>query len=135
MREAIRRELAGERAPDADGSFKVDDPRITRIGKWLRTTSLDELPQLINVVRGEMSIVGPRPALEWEVEMFPVEYRRRTEVPPGITGLWQVSGRSTLTTADMLRLDIEYVDNTSLGRDVRILAGTIPTLVRRDGAR
>jgi lipopolysaccharide/colanic/teichoic acid biosynthesis glycosyltransferase len=135
LREIIRLELAGERSPGAGGGFKIeDDPRITRVGKWLRATSIDELPQLINVVRGEMSIVGPRPALEWEAEMFPSEFRRRTDVPPGITGLWQVSGRSNLATPDMLRLDLEYVDNASLAMDVRILVGTIPTLVRGDGA-
>jgi lipopolysaccharide/colanic/teichoic acid biosynthesis glycosyltransferase len=134
LREIIRLELAGERSAGA-GGFKIEnDTRITRVGKWLRATSIDELPQLVNVVRGEMSIVGPRPALDWEAEMFPSEYRRRTDVPPGITGLWQVSGRSNLATPDMLRLDLEYVDNSSLAMDVRILVGTIPTLVRGDGA-
>jgi lipopolysaccharide/colanic/teichoic acid biosynthesis glycosyltransferase len=135
LREAIRLELAGERAPE-NGSFKIaDDPRITRIGKIIRSTSIDELPQLFNVLRGEMSLVGPRPALSWEVEAFPPEFRRRTMVPPGITGLWQVSGRSTLGTLDMLRLDLEYVDTWSLSRDLQILARTLPTVVRGDGAR
>jgi lipopolysaccharide/colanic/teichoic acid biosynthesis glycosyltransferase len=136
LREAVRLELAGERSAGDDGSFKLDrDPRITCVGRWLRATSIDELPQLINVLRGDMSIVGPRPALAWERDLFPDEYRRRTEVPPGITGLWQVSGRSHLTTPDMLRLDLEYVDNSSLALDFRILVETIPTLVRGDGAR
>jgi lipopolysaccharide/colanic/teichoic acid biosynthesis glycosyltransferase len=136
LREIIRLELAGERDAAADGSYKLEhDPRITRVGRWLRATSIDELPQLINVVRGEMSIVGPRPALDWEVELFPEEFRRRTDVLPGITGLWQVSGRSQLTTPEMLQLDLEYVDRASLAMDVRILAGTIPTLVRGDGAQ
>jgi lipopolysaccharide/colanic/teichoic acid biosynthesis glycosyltransferase len=135
LREIVRLELADARTEE-DGSFKLaDDPRITRVGSWLRRTSLDEVPQLINVVRGEMSLVGPRPALLWEHEMFPLEYRRRTDVIPGITGLWQVNGRSRLSTPDMLRLDIEYVDSWSLRLDLSILVRTIPALVRGDGAR
>src|SRR5260370_1629977 len=78
-------------------SFKLaDDPRVTRVGKWLRATSLDEITQLFNVVKGEMALVGPRPALDWEHEAFEPRYRRRTDVLPGLTGLWQVSGRSPL---------------------------------------
>jgi lipopolysaccharide/colanic/teichoic acid biosynthesis glycosyltransferase len=136
LREAIRRELNGEAVAGSSGSFKLDnDPRVTALGRWLRATSIDELPQLVNVVRGEMSLVGPRPSLGWEAEMFPPEYRVRTAVPPGITGLWQVRGRSRLTTLDMLQLDREYVDNWSFWTDVRILVETVPTLVRGDGAR
>ncbi len=135
LRAAIQQELNGE-AVASDGSFKLDnDPRITPIGRWLRASSIDELPQLINVVRGEMSLVGPRPSLGWEAELFPPEYRIRTAVPPGITGLWQVRGRSRLTTLDMLQLDREYVDNWSFWTDVRILVETVPALVRGDGAR
>ena len=129
QREAIRLEIEGRRAADEHGSYKVADTRcISRVGRWLRSTSIDELPQLWNVLRGEMSIVGPRPALPWEVELFPVEYRRRAEVPPGITGLWQVSGRSRLDTLDMLRLDVEYVDRWSPGLDLRIMLRTLRTL-------
>jgi lipopolysaccharide/colanic/teichoic acid biosynthesis glycosyltransferase len=136
LREAVQQELNGEAVAGDGGSFKLDnDPRITPVGRWLRATSIDELPQLINVVRGEMSLVGPRPSLDWEADLFPPEYRVRTAVPPGITGLWQVRGRSRLTTLDMLRLDREYVDNWSLWTDVRILVETVPTLVRGDGAR
>jgi lipopolysaccharide/colanic/teichoic acid biosynthesis glycosyltransferase len=135
LREIVQLELAGERSAQG-GSFKVlDDPRVTRVGRVMRSTSIDELPQLFNVLRGEMSLVGPRPALQWEADMFPPEYQRRTTVPPGITGLWQVSGRSTLGTLDMLRLDVEYVDTWSLGMDLRILMRTLPVLVRGDGAR
>ena len=135
LRAAIEQELNGE-AVASDGSFKLDnDPRITPVGRWLRASSIDELPQLINVVRGEMSLVGPRPSLGWEAELFPPEYRVRTAVPPGITGLWQVRGRSRLTTLDMLQLDREYVDNWSFWTDVRILVETVPALVRGDGAR
>ena len=90
-----------------NGSSKIDgDQRVTRVGAFLRRTSLDELPQLINVLRGEMTLVGPRPCLRWEAEMFPAEYAPRFTVAPGLTGLWQVSGRSTLGTLDMLRLDV-----------------------------
>jgi len=136
LREAVRLELAGSRAGERGDSYKLaHDPRITRIGKLLRATSIDELPQLFNVLRGEMSLVGPRPALPWEAEQFPREFRRRTDMPPGITGLWQVSGRSMLSTLDMLRLDLEYADTWSLALDVRILVRTVPTLLRGDGAR
>lgn len=134
-RETIYLELAGARVPDA-GSFKLaDDPRVTRVGRILRATSIDELPQLINVLRGDMSLVGPRPALPWEVDVFPAEFRRRTTVSPGITGLWQVNGRSRVGTLDMLRMDLEYVDTWSLSKDLQILVRTFPVVVRGDGAR
>jgi len=135
LRQAIHDELAGtSRAVGA--SFKLAaDPRVTRIGRVIRATSLDEITQLFNVVRGEMSLVGPRPALDWEAEAFPPEFRRRTDALPGITGLWQVSGRSRLSTPEMLQLDLEYVDTQSLGLDLRILLRTIPVMIRGDGAR
>jgi len=136
LRELNRRELAGEQTAGADGSFKLsNDPRITRVGAWLRALSIDELPQLFNVARGEMSIVGPRPALSWETELFPSEYRRRTDTRPGLTGLWQVSGRSRLSALELLRLDVEYVDNWSLRLDARIAIRSLPVLIRGDGAR
>jgi lipopolysaccharide/colanic/teichoic acid biosynthesis glycosyltransferase len=135
LRQAFRDELAGVAQPEND-SFKLhDDPRVTSVGKLLRATSLDEVPQLFNVVKGEMSLVGPRPALDWEHEMFTPEQRRRTEVLPGLTGLWQVSGRSHLATPEMVELDLEYVDRTSGWLDIQILFRTIPTVVRGDGAR
>lgn len=134
LRAQIGRELAGTQEP-TNGSFKLpDDPRITPIGRVLRRTSLDELPQLINVVRGDMSLVGPRPALVWEHEMFPERARARVAVLPGITGLWQVSGRSTLDTRAMLELDLEYVRTRSFVGDLRILLRTFASLVRSDGA-
>jgi lipopolysaccharide/colanic/teichoic acid biosynthesis glycosyltransferase len=134
-RQAIYDELAGTRRA-VDASFKLAaDPRVTSIGRIIRATSLDEITQLLNVVRGEMSLVGPRPALGWEAEAFPPEYKRRTEVPPGITGLWQVSGRSRLSTPQMLQLDIEYIERQSLWLDLQILLRTIPVVVRGDGAR
>jgi lipopolysaccharide/colanic/teichoic acid biosynthesis glycosyltransferase len=136
LREINRQEITGERSVGEGGSFKLqNDARITRVGGWLRATSLDELPQLVNVARGQMSLVGPRPALAWEVELFPPEYRCRTDVLPGITGLWQVSGRSRLSTLDMLRLDTEYRDHQSLALDLRILLRTLPAIIRGDGSR
>ncbi len=136
LREMIRLELTGEAVPAEDGSFKTaEDSRITSIGRWLRHTSLDEVPQLVNVIRGEMSLVGPRPALPWEVEMFPAKYQCRADVLPGLTGLWQVSGRGWLDTLDMLRLDLEYVQTRSLRLDLSILLRTVPVMLRSDGTR
>lgn len=134
-RKMIARELRGEDT-SADGSWKLDrDPRVTRIGAWLRRTSVDELPQLINVLRGEMALVGPRPCLEWEALMFPPEFAERFAVRPGLTGLWQVSGRSTLSMVDMLRLDVAYVRKRRFWTDIGILVGTVPSMLRGDGAR
>jgi lipopolysaccharide/colanic/teichoic acid biosynthesis glycosyltransferase len=133
-RELIARELRGEDTT-VDGSSKLNDERVTKVGRWLRKTSLDELPQLVNVLRGDMSLVGPRPCLEWEAEMFPARFAERFTVPPGITGLWQVSGRSTLETLDMLQLDLDYVRSRSMRIYVRILVGTVAALYRGDGAR
>ena len=134
-RQAFAEELAGVREAENE-SFKLhDDPRVTRVGHWLRASSLDEITQLVNVVRGEMSLVGPRPALDWEHEMFEPKFRRRTDVLPGITGYWQVNGRSKLSTPDMLALDLEYVDRYSIWLDIQILCKTPLTVIRGDGAR
>lgn len=110
------------------------DPRITRSGRFLRRFSLDELPQLINVVRGEMSLVGPRPLLGWELEGQEAEQKLRAAVRPGLTGLWQVNGRSNLSFEEMLRLDLEYVQKRSLLLDARILLKTLPAVFSGDGA-
>lgn len=111
------------------GICKLDaDPRITPVGAWLRRTSLDELPQLINVLRGDMSLVGPRPMLPWEVELLNELHQQRFEVKPGITGLWQVSGRSRLSMRRAMELDVEYVLRRSLARDLVILARTVPAI-------
>jgi exopolysaccharide biosynthesis polyprenyl glycosylphosphotransferase len=115
--------------------FKMrDDPRITRVGRWLRRFSLDELPQLINVVRGEMSLVGPRPPLPEEVAAYPADMRRRLAVRPGITGLWQVSGRSDLSWSEAVRLDLRYVENWSFSLDCVILLRTLSAVCRSSGA-
>jgi lipopolysaccharide/colanic/teichoic acid biosynthesis glycosyltransferase len=134
-RSLIAAELRGEDTARG-GSTKIeDDPRVTRPGRFLRRTSLDEFPQLFNVLRGDMSLVGPRPCLAWEAEMFPPEFADRFSVRPGLTGLWQVAGRSTVGTLDMLRLDVEYVRTRGLGLDMLILARTAAALIRTDGAR
>jgi exopolysaccharide biosynthesis polyprenyl glycosylphosphotransferase len=121
---------------EADGPlFKIkNDPRVTRVGRWLRQFSLDELPQLWNVLRGEMSLVGPRPALPAEMERWGPQVYRRIEVKPGITGLWQVNGRADLTFDDYVRLDLHYVANWSIWMDITLLARTVLTVVRRSGA-
>lgn len=114
--------------------FKLaGDQRITAIGGWLRRFSIDELPQIINVIRGEMSLIGPRPALPYEVEQYEPRHRRRLEVLPGVTGLWQVSGRNHLSFEDMVRLDVQYLENWSLAGDLKILARTMPEMVRGGG--
>jgi lipopolysaccharide/colanic/teichoic acid biosynthesis glycosyltransferase len=119
-----------------EGLYKLaHDPRITPVGRWLRTTSLDELPQLINVLRGEMSIVGPRPVLPWEAPLFSPHHGTRFRVPPGITGLWQTSGRNRLTMTEALDLDVRYAEQASLRLDLRILLRTIPVVLRREGVR
>jgi len=115
--------------------FKLrDDPRRTRVGRLLRETSLDELPQLLNVLRGDMSLVGPRPAILSEVAQYQDWHLKRLEVLPGITGLWQVSGRSDLTFDEMVMLDIYYGENWSLGLDLRIILRTVPQVLFGEGA-
>ncbi len=128
----------GEPVAGRNGLFKLQaDPRVTPVGAWLRRTSLDELPQLFNVLRGEMSLVGPRPVLPWEAEMWPLTYSaysRRFEVKPGITGLWQVSGRGRLSAKESIDLDAEYVQRRSFAFDLLILARTMPALLRGGAA-
>lgn len=111
-----------------------EDIRVTRVGSFLRRSSIDELPQLWNVLRGEMSLVGPRPPIEYEVEQYPPEAFRRFAVRPGITGLWQVRGRSLLTFGQMIELDAEYVERRSLLLNLKILLLTLPTVIHGKGA-
>ena len=131
-----QRDLLADLNHNSDGMlFKVrEDPRITRVGSVLRRYSLDELPQLLNVLNGDMSLVGPRPPLPEEVEGYTQEVKRRLLVKPGLTGLWQISGRSDLSWDDTVRLDLGYVDNWSLGLDLAILLRTGPAVVRGTGA-
>ncbi|MCI1748689.1 MAG: sugar transferase [Acidipropionibacterium sp.] len=110
------------------------DPRITRVGAFIRRYSIDELPQLFNVLRGQMSLVGPRPALEGEVAQYQPQVLRRLDVRPGLTGLWQVSGRSDLSWEDAVRLDLYYVDNWSMFQDLTILTRTAKAVIGSDGA-
>ncbi|MCU1652435.1 MAG: glycosyl transferase [Pseudonocardia sp.] len=135
LRALIAAELRGEDT-SIDGSYKLDsDPRVTGVGAFLRASSLDELPQLLNVLVGDMSLVGPRPCLEWEAQMFPAEFRPRFSVRPGITGLWQVSGRSAMGTLEMLHLDLTYVRTRNLISDISILVRTLPSVLRDSSAR
>ena len=121
---------------DNDGTlFKMRaDPRVTPVGRVLRRLSLDELPQLLNVFKGDMSLVGPRPPLQREVALYPADMRRRLVVKPGLTGLWQVSGRSDLTWEESIRLDLSYVENWTLTMDLAILVRTLNAVLRRSGA-
>ncbi len=139
--EVHRRFLAHQLALGADGReteirhFKVTgDCRVTPVGQLIRRLSIDELPQLVNVLRGEMSLVGPRPDLAYSLEHYQPHHYRRFDVVPGLTGLWQVSGRSDLSYMEMLELDVAYAESWSLSRDIRILARTIPVLLTPDRA-
>jgi exopolysaccharide biosynthesis polyprenyl glycosylphosphotransferase len=118
-----------------DVLFKMKtDPRVTRVGRFIRRLSLDELPQLLNVLEGKMSLVGPRPALPREVALYHEDVHRRLDVRPGLTGLWQVSGRSDLSWDDTVRLDLYYVDNWSLLQDLMILTRTVGAVLNPRGA-
>jgi exopolysaccharide biosynthesis polyprenyl glycosylphosphotransferase len=125
---------AGDAEKPVFGKVK-NDPRVTKIGKFLRRTSLDELPQFLNVLRGEMSVVGARPPIPYEVEEYDLRHRKRLDMKPGITGLWQVSGRNRLTFEEMVRIDLYYIENWSLWLDLKIILLTLPAVLRGDGAR
>jgi len=118
---------------DENGQLLPDSERVTRVGKFLRAFSLDELPEFINVLRGEMSIVGPRPLLVQYLERYTKEQARRHEVLPGITGWAQINGRNTLTWEDKFRLDVWYIDNWSFGLDLKIIILTIWKAIKREG--
>ncbi len=130
--EAMRRNITGEITEGSLHGKVENDPRITRIGEWMRRYSVDELPQMLNVVRGDMSLVGPRPPIPYEVEMYADWHRSRFHVKPGITGLWQVSGRNRLPFQEMVQLDIYYIENWSLWMDLSILLRTLPVVLRGD---
>jgi lipopolysaccharide/colanic/teichoic acid biosynthesis glycosyltransferase len=125
-----------QKAAVEPGIFKLkDDLRITPVGGWLRKTSLDELPQLINVLKGNMSLVGPRPPIPYECDLYDIWHRRRLlSCRPGITGLWQVTGRSRTTFDDMVRLDLKYINEWSLGLDLKILLKTPGAVFSGNGA-
>jgi lipopolysaccharide/colanic/teichoic acid biosynthesis glycosyltransferase len=136
-REFVLGLIHGE-APKQDTSgayYKMTvDPRVTRVGRLLRRSSLDELPQLWNVVRGQMSLVGPRPAIPYEVEHYPAHWFGRFAIKPGVTGLWQVSGRSEVTLEEMVQLDLDYARRRSLPLNLWILLRTIPAVLGARGA-
>ena len=125
---------AGDEDAPVFGKVK-NDPRVTRVGKFIRRSSLDELPQIFNVIKGDMSIVGPRPPIPYEVEEYDLWHRKRLDMKPGITGLWQVSGRSRLKFEEMVRIDLYYIENWSLLLDIKIILLTLPAVLRGDGAR
>jgi exopolysaccharide biosynthesis polyprenyl glycosylphosphotransferase len=139
-RKAYKQNIAGETTANAGDDERpvygkvANDTRITRVGRWLRRSSLDELPQLINVLRGDMSIVGPRPPIPYEVHEYDVWHRKRLDMKPGITGLWQVSGRNRLTFEQMVKVDLFYIENWSIWLDLKIILLTIPALWRDEGA-
>jgi lipopolysaccharide/colanic/teichoic acid biosynthesis glycosyltransferase len=113
----------------------ANDTRVTRVGNFLRRTSLDEIPQFWNVLKGDMSLVGPRPAIPYEVEMYKPWYHQRLEAKPGITGLWQVKVRNLADFDEMMRLDVEYIEKQSFGLDLEILIKTPFTMINGRGAR
>jgi lipopolysaccharide/colanic/teichoic acid biosynthesis glycosyltransferase len=133
-RSFVQRWVRGDVDPEKDAAKLTEDQRVTRVGRVLRRTSLDELPQLWNVLRGDMSLVGPRPVPLYEVEAYKRWHRKRLEVTPGITGLWQVEGRGRATVDEMARLDIEYINRQSLWLDLKILLLTIRAVISGRGA-
>lgn len=136
--DAEQRKKELERENEVKGlMFKMDnDPRITKVGAFLRKTSLDEFPQFLNVLKGDMSLVGTRPPTEDEFEQYDEHYRRRLSMTPGLTGMWQVSGRSEISDFDeVVRLDLQYIDNWSLTLDFKILLQTVIVVLGHRGAK
>jgi len=133
-REYVQALIGDERGPERGRLYKLSvDNRVTRVGRVLRNWSLDELPQLINVLLGQMALVGPRPVIPYEVEKYPQAYLSRFDVKPGLTGLWQVSGRNQRTYEEMVSFDLQYAREASLLLDLRILVKTVPVVLGRQG--
>lgn len=128
-REAAQRWFAGQ--PATDGFKLLSDPRVTSVGRFIRRTSVDELPQLFNVLRGEMSLVGPRPMMPWDRPMYADWYFERERIRPGITGPWQVAGRDRMSAPEMMEMDIRYVREANVITDLAMLIATVPAVVRR----
>ena len=135
---SLKDKLMGQNQVQNNGLFRLfkkkRDPRVTRVGKWIRKFSIDELPQLVNVIHGEMSLVGPRPAVPHEVTEYNLEELQRLNVKPGITCLWQAGGRSNIDFAGQVRLDIQYIRSESVWLDLRLLLKTIPAVLLGTGA-
>ncbi len=129
----FRSMVPGAAKMGAGALVEVGDPRVTRMGKLLRATSLDELPQILNILKGEMSLIGPRPTLEYQVEQYDDFQKRRLLVKPGVTGLAQIRGRKSLDWPARIRADVEYVDSVSLGLDAKVFVLTPWTLIRGEG--
>jgi lipopolysaccharide/colanic/teichoic acid biosynthesis glycosyltransferase len=133
--EARKAELMASNEMSGGVIFKMkNDPRVTRVGSFIRRTSIDELPQLFNVLRGDMSLVGPRPPLPSEVAEYTLNDRGRLDAAPGITCIWQVSGRSEIPFKQQVEMDLDYIHQQSLGKDVKLLLKTVPALVKGRGA-
>jgi lipopolysaccharide/colanic/teichoic acid biosynthesis glycosyltransferase len=132
-REYIRQTMTASASVCENGVYKLERSEVTRIGRWLRRTSLDELPQLLNVLRGEMSLVGPRPCIRYETEHFKSYHFERFLVPQGMTGLWQVAARSHATFGEALDMDVAYARGWSLGLDLRLLCRTPLEILRPRG--
>lgn len=133
--EEIKQQLLDKNESGAGVIFKMKrDPRVTKVGRIIRKLSIDELPQLFNVLKGDMSLVGPRPPLPSEVAQYSLQERRRLDVLPGITGLWQVSGRSDIDFQGQVRLDVQYIREQSFWKDILILLKTIPAVLLGRGA-
>ena len=133
-REALKKLVQGEPTAEVNGQafFKpADDPRVTRVGKFLRATGLDELPQVMNILRRDMSVVGPRPAIPYELELYKDWHHRRLAVRPGVTGLWQVKRHDTENFDDVIKLDLEYIDSFSIWLDLKIIVLTFPMILFR----
>ncbi len=134
VKEWIQRNAAERSEAGGAKVYKIgSDPRVTPIGRWLRRFSIDEFPQLLNVLYGNMSLIGPRPAMPYELELYQEWHRHRLDAPPGITGLWQVSGRNRLSFEQMVQLDIEYIEDWSLAGDMGILLRTLPAMLQGSG--
>ncbi|MCF7944610.1 MAG: sugar transferase [Spirochaetia bacterium] len=131
----LKDQLLKESMHSGDVTFKIkEDPRITKVGRFIRKFSIDELPQLWCVLKGDMSLVGPRPPVPREVELYTQEDRRRLEVTPGLTGIWQVSGRADIGFEDQVKLDVEYIESQSVWLDFKLLLKTIPAVLMGKGA-